>query len=189
MNSDLNQLTRQIETSLGKELQTPKDFDLLHEKIFARLGIMLSATTLKRLWGYLPGKVEPRISTLNILARFIGYSGWEDFCHRCRSDKPMESNPVMNRKINVATDLHPGSLIRLTWMPDRVCDIRYKGNMEFEVLNSLNTRLKAGDTFRCSLFIENEPLYLDHLVQGGAPKEATAYVCGKISGIRFEKIG
>ena len=37
--------------------------------------------------------------------------------------------------------------------------------------------LKAGDTFECSLIIEGEPLYLDHLKQDA--QQTISYVCGK----------
>ena len=50
----------------------------------------------------------------------------------------------------------------------------------------VNTRLKVGDTFECSLIIEGEPLYLDNLRQDGHPP--IAYVCGKKSGVFFEYV-
>ena len=49
----LEQLKISVERVLGKKLLTPKDYDYLSEHIFSRLHIMISATTLKRLWGYL----------------------------------------------------------------------------------------------------------------------------------------
>ena len=45
-------------------------------------------------------------------------------------------------------------------------------------------RLRAGDTFRCSLIVEGEPLYIDDLRQEGHPP--VVYVCGKKSGVRFD---
>ena len=62
--------------------------------------------------------------------------------------------------------------------------IEYLGNLQFRVMASENTRLKAGDTFECSLIIEGEPLYLDHLKQTG--QQSISYVCGKLSGVFFE---
>lgn len=41
--------------------------------------------------------------------------------------------------------------------------------------------------YQCGLFIEGLPLFLDNLVQNG--NKPLAYVCGKNSGIRFEKLG
>ena len=84
-------------------------------------------------------------------------------------------------------DLALGDSIRLTWQPDRVCDIEYLGDLTFKVIASENTRLQPGDTFECSLIVEGEPLYLDNLIQG--QQKPTAYVCGKKAGVLFEKIG
>lgn len=180
-------LLADIESSVGRRIKTPKDFDTLRERIFGRLGILVSATTLKRVWGYLPGDVETRESTLDILARFIGYGDWAYYrLHRMENRDP-ESNPVMSRSLDVSGCLKPGDTVTLTWQPDRICRVRYLGDMEFEVEWSRHTRLQAGDRFRCAHIIEGEPLYLDHLIQTSAPKAPTAYVCGRQSGVRFEK--
>ena len=61
-------------------MQTPKDFEFLSESIFEKVGERVSPTTLKRLWGYLSETTIPRLSTLNILAQFVGYAGWAAFC-------------------------------------------------------------------------------------------------------------
>ena len=66
-----------IEETIGKKLKTPKDFTNLSEQIFTRLHIMLSPTTLKRLWGYLNEDKRPRMSTLSIISQFAGYRDWE----------------------------------------------------------------------------------------------------------------
>lgn len=79
-----------------------------------------------------------------------------------------------------------GERLRLTWLPDRLCEIEYLGDLQFCVVSSENTRLKMGDTFECSLIIEGEPLYLDNLRQG--KQQSIAYVCGKKSGVSFEYI-
>jgi len=91
---------------------------------------------------------------------------------------------VLSRRLNVANTLRRGDKVRLTWQPDRICDIEYLGELEFRVVLSENTRLKAGDTFECNLIIEGEPLYLDNLRQGS--HQPIAYVCGKKSGVLFE---
>ena len=86
--------------------------------------------------------------------------------------------------INVREDLVENDLQVLSWQPDRLCDVRYLGNLQFRVVDSRNTRLQKGDYFQCSLIIEGEPLYLSQLLQGDNPP--TNYVCGKQGGIRFD---
>ena len=180
-------LRREIETAVNRRLATPKDFDALREMIFSRLHILVSATTLKRIWGYLDDNVCTRRSTLDILARYVGYADFEAFENgAAASGGELPSNPIMARRIDVDEQLQPGDLLRLTWQPGRVCDVEYRGERLFCVVASQNTRLCAGNTFKCSLMIEDEPLYIDSLIaDGSAP---VAYVCGKRSGIRFEPL-
>ena len=45
-------LCHAIEGMLRHEVHTPKDFEELHKQIFARTPVLLSLTTLKRVWGY-----------------------------------------------------------------------------------------------------------------------------------------
>lgn len=180
------QLRSDIETALKKKLSTPKDFDFLRERIYARLHILVSRTTLMRIWGYVDEDVSPRKGTLDILTQFLGYPDWDGYCQQALLPKDKQSNPVMSRRLSVAKMLNRGEMLRLTWQPDRVCDILYLGNLQFRVTASEHTRLKEGDTFECSLIIEGEPLYLDNLIQGNQP--AVAYVCGKKSGVWFEYV-
>lgn len=180
------QLKQDIEGSVNFKMQTPRDFDRLRDMIHARIAESISSTTLKRFWNYLPNDVAPSLYTLNTLCRFIGYNCWDTYKEKHVDELESDSDPVMNRHINVEKDLTPGDKIRLLWHSKRVCDIEYMGHERFKVLSSEKTRIKAGDTFECGLIIENEPLYVDNLQQvGNKPK---AYVCGKKNGVMWERI-
>ena len=176
-----------IEKAISKEVRTPKDFEELRERIYKRLHIIISSTTLKRIWGYLNDNVQTRPGTLDILAQFIGYPSFQLYANsKAQYQEEIQSSPVLSRKLNVQDELNVNDKLLLTWHPNRQCKIIYMGNLSFKVLSSCNTRILSGDTFTCSLLIEGEPLYIDNLQQGNSP--STAYVCGKKSGIRFERI-
>lgn len=160
------QLQTDIETALGKKLQTPKDFDFLRERIYARLHILVSRTTLMRIWGYVAEDVKPRKGTLDVLTQFLGYQDWDEYLQYSLLPKVQQSSPVLTRRLSVARSLTRGDRLRLMWHPGRVCDVEYTGDLLFRVISSANTRLHEGDTFECSLIIEGEPLYLDNLKQG-----------------------
>ena len=184
----IENLRNEIEVAIHRRLTTPKDFEALREMIFLRLHILVSATTLKRIWGYIDDSVSTRRSTLDILARYIGYADFDAYENGTVGDiAESPSSPIMARRIDVDEQLQPGDMIRLTWQPGRVCDVEYRGDRVFCVVASQCTRLKAGDTFKCSLMIEDEPLYIDMLVTADSVTP-TAYVCGKKSGIHFEPI-
>lgn len=180
----IHNLRLDIETALNRKMQTPKDFEFLRERIYARLHILVSRTTLMRIWGYVEEGVEPRKGTLSVLAQFIGYQDYEAYCNNALLAKEQQSSPIMSRRLSVEKELHFGEHIRLTWQPDRECEIEYRGDLAFCVVSSKNTRLHEGDTFECSLIVEGEPLYLDNLKQGNMP--AIAYVCGKKTGVWYE---
>ena len=80
-------LREAIEKAVDRKMQTPKDFDFLSESIFEKIGERVSPTTLKRLWGYLSEPTIPRLSTLNILAQFVGYVGWTAFCEEGKGEE------------------------------------------------------------------------------------------------------
>lgn len=179
-------LRQAVEEALGRTPQTPKDFDLLSERIYARTGEMVSRNTLRRIWGRLAEEREPRPNTLSILARFIGYSDMEKFLdkHAVIRSGQESSSLFLGRHLSVIDGLTRGDCVRLTWHRGRVCDVEYNGSQHFRVIASENTKLKPGDTFLCAIIIEGQPLYLDRLQQGDNPP--STYICGKLGGVRFE---
>lgn len=179
----MQRLIDAVERSVGRQMVSPRDFDWLSEAIQSRLHTTVSASTLKRLWGYVDNPFQPSQYTLNVLARFVGYDGWEQFAGQRPAGK-VPSDRILTDRVNVPNDLVVGDRLRLAWAPDRVCDIRYLGGLRFVVEASQATRLQPGDTFDCGLIIDGEPLYLDNLLQPGC--EPSVYVCGQVSGIRFE---
>ena len=174
------------EKAVARKIDSPKDFKFLHDQIYARLNLLVSVSTLKRIWGYVEHKATPRESTLSIFAQYLGYRDFYDYVNRCSTRQEVQSSPVIHRKLVVEEELCVGDKVRLTWQPMRVCDVEYLGLASFRVISSVNTRLTTGDTFRCTLIIEHEPLYIDDLHHGDlAPM---TYVCGKRDGVTFERL-
>lgn len=70
-------LLKVVEQKLQRKVKSRGDFDYLSKKIQETVHESLSPNTLMRLWGYRE-HVNARESTLDILARFVGY---EDYTH------------------------------------------------------------------------------------------------------------
>ena len=174
-----------VERRFGAGVNTPAEFNRLSEDIGVRIGVSLSASTLMRVWGYVASAARPNMSTLNTLARYAGYRDFRQLVDNGGIDREA-SEDVVSPRITVADDLVVRDRVRLTWQPDRECVVRYLGGGQFVVEQALATKLHPGDTFSCALIIEGEPLYLDNLVRAGNPP--VAFVCGKRSGVRFEKL-
>ena len=172
------------EKTVGREMKTTSDFDYLAADLFETTKVNISAMTLKRFWGYLGEKNmrQPRLSTLNVLALYVGYTDWMTYYKQSSAAGEVESDFLKNNSL-VTNSLVKGALIRLMWHPDRVVTIRHEGYEVFTVVESLNSKLSAGDTFRCGLIVEGEPMYLSGLIhEGGSPSE---YVCGHKGGVKW----
>ena len=55
------------------------DFEKLSSAIEEKTGVLLSITTLKRIWGKVKYNHSPTLTTLNALARFLEYEDWRSF--------------------------------------------------------------------------------------------------------------
>ncbi|NAS13268.1 hypothetical protein [Poritiphilus flavus] len=60
----------------------------LSEEIQKKTQVLLSPTTLKRVWGRVKYQSAPSVTTLNTLARFAGYTNWRDFKQQQKTKKP-----------------------------------------------------------------------------------------------------
>ena len=86
------QLRNAVERTIGKTLETNKDFETLSKSIYEKIHVNISTTTLKRIWGYLSESVTPRRYTLDQLARFIDYDSFDAFCASLETGKAPESD-------------------------------------------------------------------------------------------------
>lgn len=175
---EISELKQQIEESVGRKMKTSTDFIFLSGAIWERIHENLSTSTLKRLWGYIDGPDKTRNSTLDILSRFLGFTDWDEFINRIGQNSGSDQVQTQHIKTD---DLSIGDLISVSWKPNRRCTFRYLGDYKFIVDHAENSKLKAGDTFRCGLFILGEPLYLNDLVQGDNPP--VAFVVGNKDGL------
>lgn len=66
----------------------------LSERIQQSTQVLLSPTTLKRVWGRVHYKSAPSITTLNTLAMFAGYQNWRDFKGKAAVKR---SSPLLQR--------------------------------------------------------------------------------------------
>src|SRR5688572_30188554 len=71
-----------IEAELGwgesKEWST-RDFEMLSSRIMEKTHVQLSVVTLKRVWGRIRYESKPTATTLDTLAKYIGFESWRAF--------------------------------------------------------------------------------------------------------------
>jgi len=177
-------LKQEVVKMLGHQLTEARDFDGLSDLLLSHTHERLSPTTLKRFWGYLKNEeVQTRRHTFDVLARFVGYRDYEDFCEHAERLNEVQSGIKAVEKI-ITEGMRRGQRLIITWRPDRKIMVRHMGNSQFEIVEAENTKLSVGDTFRCHLMIQHEPLYLDEVAHQGQP--VMVYVAGQKDGVVVE---
>lgn len=182
---ELSYLLSEVEREYGRRVATTTDFESLSVVIEHETGELLSASTLKRLWGYVSLNPTPRISTLDILSRFTGHRDFKAFCHNLTESKIYSSKFFSSRYLAVS-DLAENAKVVVGWDPDRLAELRYLGHFEFEVEKSVNSKLKAGDKFELSDIIIGYPMYITRILRNG--EYTTAYVAGQHEGIKLIEV-
>ncbi|MBO4566383.1 MAG: hypothetical protein J5695_04060 [Bacteroidales bacterium] len=174
--SELLFLKDEIARRFGSRLQTATDFEALSVSIEAAIGALISASTLKRLWGYVLPQTKPRMSTLDLLARYCGRGSYAVLCAELRDT----SGFITSRHVD-SSSLQPGTEVLLQWMPDRIVRVKYLDGRRFLVLDGGTSKLRKGDEFEASAFLMGHPLYLDIIERNGT--RLPPYVAGRSGGI------
>ena len=69
-------------TQSGLTSVTPCDCRTVSVLIFNKTKQSLSETTLKRVYGFAFSKFKPSLFTIDVMAKYCGYAGWDDFCEK-----------------------------------------------------------------------------------------------------------
>lgn len=172
--------TRQeIERTFGSPLRYPSDFEGLSMEIMRKAGQPVSVNTLKRLFGIIGPEVEPRTSTLDILARYLNARNWDDYQARLSAagNSDFEQDP---HNIDTAS-LAAGTKVTFRYHPNRKVLMEHLGGGVFHVMESANSKLKPGDTLTVKSLCPGYPLTADKVLRDGV--DMGAFVAGKVSGL------
>ena len=113
---EIDELLRQVADRFGKEVSATTDFERLSDTVESALREQISVSTLKRLWGYVNDRHKPRVSTLDILCRYVGYRSFADFQAGLSSDK---SSAFLSERTVRSADLQKGAIVEIGWLPNR----------------------------------------------------------------------
>ena len=168
----------EIERVYGEPLKYPADCHRLALSIRESLNETIGVTTLKRLLGFVSDVMEPRRSTLDILAKYCGFADYDEMKREVAGAGDSDFEQEHDIKVS---SLIPGSIVGFEYLPDRKVKIRYLGDSEFEVTLSENGSLREGDIITVSCFLENSPLIVSKVKRGNS--DLGRYIAGKTSGI------
>lgn len=128
--------------------------------------------------GIIPYKFIPRSSTLEILAKYLGFSSWDLFLatiNDCVSDFNVE-NPFIE-----VSELDTGDEISFNWEPDRKIRLRHLGEGLCEVIEVANSKLAQGDRLQLVQLAEGYPLMVKEVLRNGM--SLGNYTAAKTNGI------
>lgn len=172
-------IQQQIATSFGHELRYPSDFDALAMDISERTGQAVSTNTLKRLFGLIGPDVEPRHSTLDTLARYLGAGDWS-LCLAHLSETGNSGFGEDGQAVETGS-LAPGMRVTFAYPPGRRVEMEHLGEGRFRILSSEHSKLLAGDIMHTASLCLHYPLIADSVVRDGA--ELGRFVAGQTGGL------
>lgn len=181
-NSTLKQL---LEKRSGHGMTSPADCEWLAHDFQSRTHLAISVNTLKRLLGFLPYDKTHRTSTLDVVARYLGYDNFSEL-ENSAAVKP--SNFGNDTSILNANELAKGSIIEITYKPDRNIRFQYQGDDKFVVTHSMNSQLQENDIAVIRQFVLGYPLIATTVMRNGnSLGEYTAARIGGLTSIRWRQ--
>lgn len=177
---EIEELKRLVEKTYDKDLNTTTDFEEFSFNLQQKQNKRISASTLKRLWGYVNDTHKPRVVTLDTLSEYIGYHNFAAFKAWLKSS-PQYSSSFFDAPQLTSNSLKVGDRIEIGWSPNRLVRLSYQGDSKYEVVFSENSKLKTGDVFITGCFIKGQPLYLPFIIREGVHTQP--FVAGRNGGL------
>lgn len=156
---EIEELKHLVEEKYGKGINTTTDFEEFSFFLQKNIDRKISASTLKRIWGYVNDEHTPRTATLDTLADYVGHHDFATFKKWLKTSVRYNSSFFEAEQI-LSSKLDVGREVNIGWSPNRLVRLRYLGDNWYEVAKSQNSKLKAGDKFTSGCFILGQPLVL-----------------------------
>ena len=175
-------LIKLLEEKSGNKLDSSSACERLALDIESETGEKLGFTTLKRLLGFTSEQAVPRQSTLEILARYLGFNSYielEDAIHN-RGDSGFDSNA----ESIISSQLPDQAEISLSYSPNRRLKLKHIRNEEFIVMESINSSLRKEDVIFVNSFTTGLPMIAKDVIRNGL--RLGRYVAGEKFGIKIE---
>lgn len=167
----------------GNELRLPSDCEYLSLDIESKTGVRIGATTLKRLLGFAKDERVPHVSTLDAIARYLGYAHWDELSKiedNGNSDFDTPDDEIRS------VDLQPGANVEITYLPDRRLTLEYLGDSRYRVTVSENSKLQKDDEVEILNFVLHHPLLVVNVWRNG--DSLGQFTAGRVSGLSSIKL-
>lgn len=177
---EIVELLLQVEQKYQKGLRTTTDFEEFSFYLSNQIGESISPSTLKRLWGYVNDNHEPRIRTLDLLARYLDYTNFKDFTIDLKIKNNQNSSFFSVKQLQTEW-LSPRDEVEIGWSPNRYVKLLYMGNNLFKVIEALQTKLLIGDLFETTVFLQGHPLLVSYILRQN--QKTAPFIAGRNGGL------
>ena len=167
-----------LKAKSANDLRQPSDCEFLSLDIESKTGVRIGSTTLKRLLGFAQDDRLPHASTLDAIARYLGYAHWDEL--KDIEDKGNSDFGTTEEEIR-SDDLAPDRIVEFAYLPDRLVRLKYLGSHRYLVLESQNSKLQADDEIEVQNFVLHHPLLVLQVWRHG--ESLGQFTTGRISGL------
>ena len=172
-----------LKSKSGSELHLPSDCEFLSLDIESKTGVRIGATTLKRLLGFAQDERMPHSSTLDAIARYLGYAHWDELSKI--EDDGNSDFDSFDDEVRSA-DLPVDACVEITYLPDRKVRMQYLGKQHYRIVESDNSKLQIADEVEIQNFVLHHPLLVLNVWRSG--KSLGQFTAGRVSGISSIKV-
>lgn len=180
-----NEILRRVREKVGLDMTRSADFDVLSQAIKDNTNENLGINTLKRLFGFKTDKVVPRLSTMDIIAQYLGSDNYESLIKELGEDADISIfTPIDCLEVQ---DLERGTQVRVSYDPNRVFFLTYIGDFTFivnEVEGSRN--IHKGDLLTITQLAVGHRFVVSHVNRDG--EDLGAYESAKFKGLKSVEI-
>ena len=159
-----NEILRRLKDKVGLDMAKSSDFDILSQSIIDSTSENLSVNTLKRLFGFKTDKVVPRVSTMDIIAQYLGYADYGSLIKDLGEDADISLfTPIDCLEVQ---ELERGTQIRVAYDPNRVFFLTYLGDCQFIVNDVEGSKsIRKGDLLTITQLAVGHRFVVAHVVR------------------------
>ena len=156
-------IKEKIEQRFGHSLRYSKQCDALAQHVSKECKTSVSASTLRRLLGFVQGTGEPRLYTLDIIATYIGHKDWEQLL--ASFDKGGPEKEITLDRLS-PKQIRNGQAVKISYQPGKKIEIQKQGSA-FLILSSNDRKLSAGDEVKFGAVELHYPLTFTGILRKG----------------------
>lgn len=145
--------------------------------ISAKVKSKISPTTVKRLWGFVPGTDTARLWTLDLIAQYCNYDNWSSLIADLLGAN-VEEEPGI--EVVTSKNLKHGTRFRVEFGRLPFMEIEFIGKNNFRVMKEEKTGLRVGDVIEVVKIERNLPILVKKILRENLVMSST--IVGTVTG-------